>query len=104
MHRADHYGEGSRHAPLALCRMLFNGAGRPLNLDAPSATLPASMGGNKTPIIDQRALDGVDDGLKQVCVRAGSHRHQHQCFLVNAVDQQPVWRQMELSIPAILPD
>jgi len=37
--------------------MLFNGAGRPLNLDRPSVTLPASMGGNKTPIIDQILLD-----------------------------------------------
>lgn len=37
--------------------MLFNGAGRPLNFDAPSLTLPASMGGNKTPIIDQQAWD-----------------------------------------------
>jgi DNA (cytosine-5)-methyltransferase 1 len=36
--------------------MLFNGAGRPLNLDAPSFTLAASMGGNKTPIIDQDVL------------------------------------------------
>ena len=37
--------------------MLFNGAGRPLNLERPSITLPASMGGNKTPIIDQLALE-----------------------------------------------
>lgn len=37
--------------------MLFNGAGRPLNLDAPALTLPASMGGNRTPIIDQRQWD-----------------------------------------------
>ncbi len=36
--------------------MLFNGLGRPLKLDGYSATLPASMGGNKTPIIDERAL------------------------------------------------
>ncbi|MCJ8289998.1 MAG: DNA cytosine methyltransferase [Crocinitomicaceae bacterium] len=33
--------------------MLFNGQGRPLNIDAPALTLPASMGGNRTPIIDQ---------------------------------------------------
>jgi DNA (cytosine-5)-methyltransferase 1 len=39
--------------------MLFNGQGRPLNLDAPAVTLPASMGGNRTPIIDQDELDGV---------------------------------------------
>ena len=36
--------------------MLFNGLGRPLKLDGYSATLPASMGGNKTPIIDESAL------------------------------------------------
>ena len=34
--------------------MLFNGAGRPINPEMPSPTLPASMGGNKTPIIDER--------------------------------------------------
>ncbi|MBU5439809.1 DNA cytosine methyltransferase [Tissierella sp. MSJ-40] len=36
--------------------MMFNGAGRPLNLDGVSNTLPASMGGNKTPIIDEEFL------------------------------------------------
>ena len=47
-----------RRSPFA--GMLFNGAGRPLNLDAPSFTLAASMGGNKTPIIDQRVLEFED--------------------------------------------
>ncbi|MBO9533550.1 MAG: DNA cytosine methyltransferase [Solirubrobacteraceae bacterium] len=32
--------------------LLFNGSGRPLHLDRPAKTLPASMGGNATPIID----------------------------------------------------
>ena len=36
--------------------MIFNGLGRPLRLDSYSATLPASMGGNKTPIIDEEEL------------------------------------------------
>lgn len=36
--------------------MLFNGLGRPTKLDGYSATLPASMGGNKTPIIDELEL------------------------------------------------
>lgn len=36
--------------------MLFNGLGRPICLDKPAQTLPASMGGNKTPIIDTRIL------------------------------------------------
>ncbi|MCD6726403.1 MAG: DNA cytosine methyltransferase [Solirubrobacteraceae bacterium] len=37
--------------------LLFNGSGRPLQLDAPAKTLPASMGGNATPIIDQDELE-----------------------------------------------
>lgn len=37
--------------------MLFNGLGRPIKLDGISATLPASMGGNKTPIIDSLLLE-----------------------------------------------
>ena len=36
--------------------MIFNGLGRPLRIDGYSATLPASMGGNKTPIIDEEEL------------------------------------------------
>jgi DNA (cytosine-5)-methyltransferase 1 len=44
-----------RRSPFA--GMLLNGAGRPMDLDAPAPTLPASMGGNKTPIIDQDQLD-----------------------------------------------
>ena len=36
--------------------MIFNGIGRPLNLDGASSTLPASMGGNKTPIVDEGLL------------------------------------------------
>ncbi len=36
--------------------MLFNGLGRPTRIDGYCATLPASMGGNKTPIIDEHEL------------------------------------------------
>ena len=36
--------------------MLFNGQGRPLDLDGYASTLPASMGGNRTPIIDEEQL------------------------------------------------
>ncbi|MDO4676219.1 MAG: DNA cytosine methyltransferase [Anaerobiospirillum succiniciproducens] len=37
--------------------MLVNGAGRPICLDKLPPTLPATMGGNKTPIVDQQALN-----------------------------------------------
>ena len=36
--------------------MLFNGMGRPLNFRDQANTLPASMGGNKTPIVDELLL------------------------------------------------
>lgn len=47
-----------RRSPYA--GMLFNGQGRAMNLDAPAPTLPASMGGNRTPIVDQRNLNDPD--------------------------------------------
>lgn len=50
--------------------MLFNGAGRPMDLDRPAPTLPASMGGNKTPIIDQEQLES---GTEPWVVRYHDH-------------------------------
>ena len=43
-----------RRSPYA--GMLFNGAGRPIRLNGYCATLPASMGGNKTPFLDEDEL------------------------------------------------
>lgn len=40
--------------------MLFNGQGRPLNPDGWASTLPASMGGNRTPIVDENHLYNGD--------------------------------------------
>lgn len=40
----------------AYAGMLFNGAGRPLPSFGQSSTLPASMGGNKTPIVDEGVI------------------------------------------------
>lgn len=47
--------------------MYFNGQGRPINIDGYANTLPASMGGNKTPIIDEDYLygDAVEDWVVQ---------------------------------------
>ena len=52
--------------------MLFNGLGRPIDLDRPCQTLPASMGGNKTPIVDTRRLrdPASPDWIKRVHARA----------------------------------
>lgn len=43
--------------PSPFAGMLFNGQGRPMDMDKPSPTLPASMGGNRTPIVDQETLE-----------------------------------------------
>lgn len=46
--------------------MLFNGAGRPLSAHGWSSTLPASMGGNKTPIVDDAEIfDGKRSFVEQ---------------------------------------
>lgn len=52
--------------------MLFNGMGRPIDLSRPCQTLPASMGGNKTPIIDERLLKDPNaaDWLKALHAKA----------------------------------
>ena len=42
--------------PSPYAGMLVNGGGRPINLNAPAPTIPASAGGNRTPIVD---FDGV---------------------------------------------
>jgi DNA (cytosine-5)-methyltransferase 1 len=53
-----------RNSPYA--GMLFNGAGRPLSPDGRSSTLPASMGGNKTPIVDESAIfDGSESFIER---------------------------------------
>ena len=41
--------------------MYFNGQGRPINIDGYANTLPASMGGNKTPFVDEEYLYGDAD-------------------------------------------
>lgn len=53
-----------RRSPYA--GMLFNGLGRPININGYCATLPASMGGNKTPIIDSGELyDGLSSWVEE---------------------------------------
>jgi site-specific DNA-cytosine methylase len=44
----------------AFAGMLFNGSGRPVDLSEPCKTLHRHMGGNYTPIVDQRHIDNPD--------------------------------------------
>ena len=54
--------------------MLFNGQGRPIDLNRPAPTLPATMGGNRTPIID---LDQLEHGATPWVV-GYHHRLMHE--------------------------
>lgn len=56
--------------PSPYAGMLFNGAGRPIRSNGCACTLPASMGGNKTPIVDEGE---IFDGLPSFIERY--HRH-----------------------------
>lgn len=50
--------------------MLFNGAGRPLDPEGYSNTLPASMGGNRTPIVDENHIfNGGDSWIENYHVK-----------------------------------
>jgi len=42
--------------PSPFAGMLVNGGGRPINLEKPANTVPASAGGNRTQIIDSRGI------------------------------------------------
>lgn len=53
-----------RRSPYA--GMMFNGAGRPIDPNGYANTLPASMGGNKTPIIDEAFIfDGKPSWVEE---------------------------------------
>lgn len=58
-----------RRSPFA--GMLLNGKGRPLDMDAPSFTIPASAGGNRTHILDP---DGVLRKYHAHLMRGGKPR------------------------------
>jgi len=64
--------------------MLVNGGGRPIDLDSPSQTIPASAGGNRTHIVDQNGIlldyhsyliaggkprEGIVQGVRRLTVR-----------------------------------
>jgi len=70
--------------PSPYAGMLVNGGGRPINLAAPSQTIPASAGGNRTHIVDEdkvlfdyhsylraggKPSNGIVDGVRRLTVR-----------------------------------
>ena len=77
---------------------MFNGQGRPLNPDGWSSTLPASMGGNRTPIIDEDHLyDNKNSWIEE------HHRKVMTGQLINnSVDVPSTLRRMTVDEASIL--
>lgn len=78
--------------------MLFNGLGRPIDLDRPCQTLPASMGGNKTPFIDTGRLGNPEsnDWLEML------HRHALAGEDITKYPVPPTFRRITVSEAAAL--
>ncbi len=56
--------------------MLFNGHGRVINLSEPAPTIVASLGGNRTPIVDEKALrDGAEPWILQYHRKVQNYPH-----------------------------
>jgi len=111
-----------RRSPFA--GMLFNGQGRPLDLDRPAPTLPASMGGNRTPIVDQRQyqqggnpwvvgyhehlwaggdpVDVVPDHLRRITVEEAAEIQSFPRGMHWAGRQSAQYRQIGNAVPPVL--
>jgi DNA (cytosine-5)-methyltransferase 1 len=71
-----------RRSPFA--GMLFNGQGRPIDLRSAVNTLPASMGGNRTPIVDEGELR---EGLPSWIIEYHAHLQGGGAPLAKAPDR-----------------
>ncbi|MCD2171237.1 DNA cytosine methyltransferase [Microbacterium sp. JC 701] len=83
-----------RRSPFA--GMMFNGQGRPLDLDGVAPTISASLGGNHTPIVDQLWLDNPDErGL-------ATRTYHHQVVSGGHAEVPTSWRRISLREAAAL--
>ncbi|WP_347755643.1 DNA cytosine methyltransferase [Agrococcus sp. ProA11] len=84
----------TRASPFA--GMLFNGQGRPLNLESVAPTLSASLGGNHTPIIDQAWLDDPSEAGTSII-------EYHRSVLDGGHPAVPeAWRRLSVTEAAVL--
>lgn len=97
--------------------MIVNGGGRPINLDAPAPTIPASAGGNRTHIVDEEGvllryhsylmkggspLNGIVKNVRRLTIRESARLQSFPDEFEFVGKKSSLYRQVGNAVPPVL--
>jgi DNA (cytosine-5)-methyltransferase 1 len=103
--------------PSPFAGMLVNGGGRPIDLDRPSQTIPASAGGNRTHIVDVdgilvdyhwhlinggRPKTGLVEGVRRLTIRESARLQAFPDSFFFSGERSAQYRQIGNAVPPLL--